>query len=275
MMGSKSDDFKTFHLLPCCGGVKERSMYAKKVGLMVAAFVLGGVSSLPTYAASAGEVVNLSGTLSAQRPDGALLVLSQKSEVRPGDTLSTQRDSYAQINFSDGSSMTMRPNTQMKVETYQFAQDKPQEDGAFFRLIKGGLRTVTGLVGKRGNQDAYRIGTATATIGIRGSTGDTLACETDCAGVINGGEQLPPGTYHQTLSGSYIVELGPNIERFGSPTPGAPTRVQLVNEGESLFTNGQTFNKGQGDIGSLMGILVNMNLPPPRLTGGTANFCRG
>ena len=252
-------------------------MNAKKVGLMAAALMLGGGCAVPAIAASAGEVTNLSGTLSAQRPDGAMLVLSQKSEVRPGDTLSTQRDSYAQINFSDGSSMTMRPNTRMKVEAYQFAQDKPQEDGAFFRLIKGGLRTVTGLVGKRGNQDAYRIGTATATIGIRGSTGDTLACEPDCDGVVNGGEKLPPGTYHQTYSGSYIVELGPNVEKFGAPdaAPGTPPRVQLVNEGESLFTNGQVFNKSQGDIGSLMGTLVNMNLPPPRLQGGTANFCRG
>ena len=252
-------------------------MNMNKVGLMTVGLLLGGAAGMPAIAASAGEVTNLSGTLSAQRADGALLVLSPKSEVRPGDTLTTQRDSYAQINFSDGSSMTMRPNTRMKVESYQFAQDKPQEDGAFFRLIKGGLRTVTGLVGKRGNQDAYRIGTATATIGIRGSTGDTLACEPDCEGVVNGGEKLPPGTYHQTYTGSYIVELGPNIEKFGSPDagPGAPPRVQLVNEGESLFTNGQLFNKSQGDIGNLMGILVNMNLPPPRLTGGTANFCRG
>ena len=103
-------------------------------------------------AAGAGQIQHLSGTLSVQRADGSVRILSQKSEVNPGEVLTTQRDSYAQINFSDGSSMTMRPNTQMKLESYQFIQDKPQEDSAFFRLIKGGLRTVTGLVGKRGNR---------------------------------------------------------------------------------------------------------------------------
>ena len=138
--------------------------------------VLAAISlvSGAVLAEGAGQVQHLSGTLSVQRADGSVRILSQKSEVNPGEMLTTQKDSYAQINFSDGSSMTMRPNTQMKLESYKFVQDRPNEDSAFFRLVKGGLRTVTGLVGKRGNQDAYRIGTSTATIGIRGSSGETL-----------------------------------------------------------------------------------------------------
>ncbi|MCW5603880.1 MAG: FecR domain-containing protein, partial [Burkholderiales bacterium] len=130
----------------------------------------------------------------------------QKSEVLPGDTLTTQRDSYAQINLTDGSSMTMRPNTTLKLETYSFTEGRPQDDGAFLRLLKGGLRTVTGLIGKRGNQDAYKIGTSTATIGIRGSSGDTVNCVPDCPGVTNTSDQLQPGVYHTTYTGSYVME---------------------------------------------------------------------
>ena len=156
--------------------------------------------------AGSGQVQNLSGTLSVQKSDGSIRILSQKSEVSPGEVLTTQRDSYAQINFTDGSSMTMRPNTQMKIETYQFDEAKPQEDNALFRLIKGGFRTVTGLVGKRGNQDAYRIGTATATIGIRGSSGETLDCTQGCDGVVAGGEKVQRGVYHTTYTGSYIMQ---------------------------------------------------------------------
>src|SRR5690606_28908415 len=37
-----------------------------------------------------------------------------------------------------------------------------------FRLVKGALRTVTGFIG-RSNRDAYKVNTATATIGIRGT----------------------------------------------------------------------------------------------------------
>jgi hypothetical protein len=174
--------------------------YLAVLGLAVFSVIGGGA-----WAAGAGHVQHLSGTLSVQRADGSIRILSQKSDVNPGEVLTTQKDSYAQINFSDGSSMTMRPNTQMKLESFQFSQDKPQEDVAFFRLIKGGLRTVTGLVGKRGNQDAYRIGTSTATIGIRGSSGETLDCTQGCAGVVPGGDKAEKAVYHNTLTGSYIM----------------------------------------------------------------------
>ena len=162
----------------------------------------------PPTIAKAGQVRHLSGTLSVQRADGSVRILSQKSEVQQGDTLTTQQDSYAQLAFPDGSSMTMRPNTKMKIEGYKFAQGNPTQDNAFFRLLKGGLRTVTGLIGKRGNQDAYKIGTTTATIGVRGSSGDTLDCTEGCDGVVSGGDKLEHGIYHTTYTGSYIVENG-------------------------------------------------------------------
>ncbi len=188
-------------------------MFAKHMlmtSLMAAAL---SVASGTAMAAGAGQVKYLSGTLSVQQPDGKTKILSQKSDVQPGDLLTTQSDSFAQIDFTDGSSATLRPNTRMKIDSYKFVQAKPEQDSVFFRLLKGGLRTVTGLVGKRGNQNAYKIGTSTATIGIRGSSGDTTVAE-------EGGD-LPAGTYHTTYTGSYILENG-----FGS---------QLVGQGQFGF----------------------------------------
>jgi hypothetical protein len=174
--------------------------------LRQAGFVSFLLFSAAVAAAGAGTVTHLSGTLSVQRPDGSARILSQKSEVNPGDVLTTQRDSYAQINFTDGSSLTMRPNTQIKVEQYNFVQDRPQDDASLLRLVKGGLRTVTGLVGKRGNPDAYQIGTNTATIGVRGSSGDTIDnSDGKCQGATPGCEKLPAGVYHMTYTGSYIM----------------------------------------------------------------------
>ena len=169
------------------------AMGVSAAGLMIPRWALAQAAA---GAVAAGTVSHLSGTLSVQRPDGSVRILSQRSEVNAGDVLTTQRDSYAQINMSDGSSMTMRPNTQLKIEQYTFVQDRPQEDNSFLRLVKGGLRTVTGLVGKRGNQDAYKIGTNTATIGIRGSSGDTAVDP----------EKLEAGTYHTTYTGSYYLQ---------------------------------------------------------------------
>lgn len=189
-------------------------MFASKGWFQGVAGVALALVAAGAWAAGAGVVTHLSGTMSVQRPDGSVRILSQKSEVQPGDVLTTQRDSYAQINFTDGSAATMRPNSTMKLETYSFSQESPQNDGMFMRLVKGGLRTVTGLIGKRGNQDAYKIGTSTATIGIRGSSGDTVACASDCG-------KLEPGTYHTTYTGSYIMQ-----------TQGG---TQLVNEGQFGF----------------------------------------
>ena len=223
---------------------KRASMNANKVWFMAVTLLLSGLASFSALAAGAGEVAHLSGTLSVQRPDGTIRVLGQKSEVREGDVLSTQKDSYAQINFSDGSSVTMRPNTQMKIDAYNFVQEKPEADSAFFRLIKGGLRTVTGLVGKRGNQDAYRIGTATATIGIRGSVGDTMSCDPSCGGVAPGADKLPPGTHHQTHTGSYFVRTG--------------DQIVVVPEGSTGFSDGKEIKVSIGAIG---GGLVDLFIP--------------
>lgn len=176
-------------------------------GLSQAGFLALALLSTAALADAAGTVTHLSGTLSVQRSDGSVRILSQKSGVIPGDVLTTQRDSYAQINFTDGSSLTMRPNTQIKVEQFNFVQDRPQDDSSFLRLIKGGLRTVTGLVGKRGDPDVYRIGTHFAMLGVRGSSGDTIDNSSgSCEGVTPGCEKLPAGVYHTTYTGSYIMQ---------------------------------------------------------------------
>lgn len=125
---------------------------------------------LPAYAAQvAGTVINLSGPLLAQRADGSIKVLSQKSEVEEGDTLISEKGTYARIKFIDNSEVTLRPNTQFKIAKFNFDEAKPQEDSALFSLLKGGLRSITGLLGKR-SKERYGLNTPTATIGIRGTT---------------------------------------------------------------------------------------------------------
>ena len=134
------------------------------------------------YAEVSGKIGYMSGALVAQRPDGTIKVMGPKSEVSEGDLLVTAKDSYAQVVMNDGTKMTLRPNSNLKIESYRFKTDAPQADAAVFRLIKGGFRTVTGLIGKRGNKDAYQLRAATATIGIRGTDFTSRLCATkDCA----------------------------------------------------------------------------------------------
>ena len=135
--------------------------------------------SLPPALAAdeaAGNVRYMVGTLVAQKGDGTLRVLRPKSEVRPGELLVTGEKSYAQVTMKDGSKMTLRPNSNLKIEAFQFKQNAPKADNAVYRLLKGGFRTVTGLIGKRGNPDAYRLRAAGATIGIRGTDFTSRLC---------------------------------------------------------------------------------------------------
>jgi hypothetical protein len=129
-------------------------------------------SLLATAAAWAGEVagtvVNLSGPLLAKKPDGTVKVLSVKSTVEQGDTLVSEKDTYARIKFSDNSEITLRPNSTFKIESFSFDEGKPEKDSAVFNLVKGGLRAVTGTLGKR-NNEKFGLNTPTATIGIRGT----------------------------------------------------------------------------------------------------------
>lgn len=120
-------------------------------------------------AAPVGQVTNLSGPLFALDSGGARRILSIGSNVEPGEILITEEKTYAQVRFIDKGVVTLKPGTQFKIESYAFEEKAPERDGAVFGLLKGALRTVTGLIGKRGNQDAYKMNTATATIGIRGT----------------------------------------------------------------------------------------------------------
>ena len=145
--------------------------------LAVAIATAGGVAL-----ADNGAVSQLSGTLSVRKADGSVRILSQKSEIQPGDTINTQRDSYAQIKFPDGSQLTLKPNTSVKVDRFNFQEAQPKNDSMLFGLLKGGVRAVTGLVGKRGDPDSYQMNTATATIGIRGTTFSADDCATTKCG---------------------------------------------------------------------------------------------
>lgn len=133
------------------------------------ALLLFWMTSISWAAQVAGTVVQLSGPLMAKKADGAVRILSMRSEVESGDTLMTEKNTYAMVKFIDNSEITLKPSTTFKVENFAYDADKPDGDKASFNLVKGGLRSVTGLLGKR-NKEKFEMKTPSATIGIRGTT---------------------------------------------------------------------------------------------------------
>lgn len=116
-----------------------------------------------------GTVTDLSGFLLVRTTTGAVKILAQQSSVEPGDTLVSEQNTYAHIKFIDNSEITLRPNSQLRIENFSYDAARQDSDNASFRLIKGGLRLSSGLIGKR-SQDRYALHTETSTINIREAT---------------------------------------------------------------------------------------------------------
>lgn len=130
------------------------------VAMISAAFPMG-------VNAAAGKVEFASGGAAVQGADGSSKTLAKGMEINQGDTILTGAG-RAQVKFTDGGYISFQPNTQFKVEEYNFNGKQDGTEKGFFRLIEGGLRAITGLVGRQ-NRPAYRMATPVATIGIRGS----------------------------------------------------------------------------------------------------------
>lgn len=116
-----------------------------------------------------GQVIGSNGPFIAIQSDKSARSLSQGSEFYQGDRLWTGPRTKAQIRFSDGAIMTLRPDTEFSVDEYEFDEENADNNKSFFTLIKGGFRTLTGLI-TRLRPDSYRVKTAYAIVGVRGTT---------------------------------------------------------------------------------------------------------
>jgi hypothetical protein len=198
-------------------------------------------SSATAIAQNTVLITNISGVVSAQTPGGGSRMLSGNSEVQAGDTITTQNESFARVRFPDGTESALRPNSTLRIDSIRFDQDAPQGDSLVVSLFKGGLRTITGLIGKRGNPDAHKLRTSTATIGIRGTDYVARLCEGECAQENAAGQAaarraaVPP-----------IIARIANLQGTATAEPKVGERRQLaiggpLYVGETVETGAQTF----------------------------------
>jgi preprotein translocase subunit YajC len=171
------------------------------------------IASPLSYAKEIGKVANLVGTLTRIKADGTTATCKLQEIVEEGDTFVTTSGTFAQLKMIDGGEMIIRPDSKVILKQYSFDQADPKADKSEINLAKGGLRRLTGLIGKRGDKDADKLLTATATAGIRGTVYDTLSCKGDC-------DKLEDGTYFRVKEGEILVsseggELSVKAGQFG------------------------------------------------------------
>ena len=190
------------------------------VGLSLAVGLIGAAG-----AQVVASVTHLSGVLIARHPDGTTKLMSVKSDVSKGDTLITEKSTFARLKFNDASEIVLRPGSELRVDQFNYDEAKPEADSLVVNMLKGGMRAVSGLIGKR-SRSAVQYTTPTATIGIRGTHFGAIFCNADCGDIPTVGGTAPPDGLHVDVAqGAVDVTNGAGAVR--------------VNTGEFSFVKAQ------------------------------------
>jgi len=175
------------------------------------------MASLPTYAwGESGYIQDTAGLVSISIDKDEPRQAVTNDTITSGAVIRTGNDSYAVLKFEDGQVANLEPNTTFKVRSYNYKPELIDKSDIVFSMFKGGMRFVSGLIGKR-NPRAFRLATPNATVGIRG---------TDFLIVMKNGQ-----TYVQVLSGSVTLTNAAGTLTFSAPQTAlisSPTTVPSV-----------------------------------------------
>ncbi len=133
------------------------------------ALVLALAAVYPTLGyGAAGTAQFANGEVSVKRGAAAPTPLTKGMTLESGDSISTGARGVAQIRFTDGGFVGVQPNSQFDITRYANSGNA-SGDSFLVNLARGGMRAITGLIGKRDTAN-YKVTTSTATVGIRGSS---------------------------------------------------------------------------------------------------------
>lgn len=158
------------------------------------------LGSIGAFAADvAGTIERLQGNASVLG-SGGKKTLAANAEVFQGDQINTAADAELLLRMTDGTVIAMRPNSNLVLSEYRFDKNNSNNDNIFVKLLKGGLRTVTGAIGKK-NPQKVRFNTPTATVGIRGTDFELAVIDENKQGA-------EAGTYNKVFQGTTYIDNG-------------------------------------------------------------------
>ncbi|HSQ03907.1 MAG TPA: FecR family protein [Burkholderiales bacterium] len=88
--------------------------------------------------------------------------------METGSVVITGPKSLVVLRFDDGHAVALNENAEFKVTQYTYAKDDAAQDKSVIELLKGAMRSITGLIAQR-TPAAYELRIPQATIGIRGT----------------------------------------------------------------------------------------------------------
>jgi hypothetical protein len=191
------------------------------------------VLPLTVHAAVAGKFQFVAGGVAVVDGQGKSRPAQKGGDVSEGETLVTEANGAAQVRMVDGGLIALRPDTRMTVSTYRFNGKEDGSESAVFSLLKGGLRAITGVIGKT-HKENYQIKTANATIGIRGTDHEAFVVPAAQGGIGSTGG-IAPGTYDKVNVGATslrtdtgVAVIGPNQVGFAASAAQPPVLLPRI-----------------------------------------------
>ena len=147
--------------------------FLKKTSLIKTALIKASIfgalvfSAQLAFAVPAGSVTFKSGDATITHADNTVVPAEKSASLNEGDTIET-KNGRVQLAFINGGKVSLQPNTIYKINKFTFSGKEDGTEYNFTELVKGGLRTISGLIGHK-NRSHYQVKTVVATIGIRGT----------------------------------------------------------------------------------------------------------
>lgn len=136
--------------------------------LLIGFLFLFGFTSASFAAIPVAQVVWVKGDVQAIAPDTKARSLKRSDFIYEHDTIKTAASS-GQVVFTDSSLLSLKENSEFKIDEYKYDKKGPAEKNKFVgELVKGGFRQLTGAITKD-KPENYKVNTPVATIGVRGS----------------------------------------------------------------------------------------------------------
>lgn len=115
-----------------------------------------------------GQVSLLIGQAWVVRADGTQLPLQRGSAIRVGDRVETAANGHVHMRFIDNAAVSVRPESVLHVQAYQYDAQNPKSNEVRLRVDKGVSRSISGAATDL-DKTRFRLNTPIAAIGVRGT----------------------------------------------------------------------------------------------------------
>ncbi len=151
-----------------------------------------------------GTATYVSGTVYTQPMKGDKHLVQVGDAIENGDTIETAKGAEVVLVMDDHQRIYLKEDTLYRLDDFHYSAQVPAQSYSVTSLLKGGLRVISGLIGKQGNPNAYELKTQMSTIGIRGTEWSVDEGDDSHPGenivVYQGQIAVSTGTYQEDLS---------------------------------------------------------------------------